>query len=150
MNQAARARILKRPWEPRTYSPLELEDLLRINPIEARDIVRDINANSFSQINELFVTHHELATYLRDSISIVELPQSRDELSVHGRWLVEMRWRIDPNRQTYRWIDPQFQDRRLTLRDALRTALGRQRSNEVDDRDPNVIDANFEVIDHQE
>lgn len=146
MDLLLRKHFLTAPWQPRCYSRKEVAVMLGTSELMAYRVILDCNAGDPNGTFDAWVTHHDLAAYLKDMSAIVEVLESKEELSKHGQWLVEQGWGIDLGRAIYRWVDPKDPYSHYTLRAALSIAL----TDLMDVEDPwveedSVIDAEFTV-----
>ena len=149
MNTQVRSNLLKNSWLPKSYSVSELSDLLSITQDLAEVIIQNVNAGPDGIPIIPWITHHDLVIYLQDDLSISSVPDSIDEFSAHGKWLIENEWSIDITKKVYRWIDPYFTNRRVNLRSALMIQLSRIRpDNIVFDifNSSEVVDVDFELL----
>jgi hypothetical protein len=123
--------FLERPWQPETYSADQLAKLFDISVDRASRIILDCNAGDpGGETWEAWCNHHDLVTYLKDLISLSEVPQGLEDLSVHGRWLVEKGWLVDGSRTIYRWVDPKDRLSHYSLKAAISIEAGRIRKKE--------------------
>lgn len=144
MDRNAIKRVMKSTWEPILYSRTDLETLLGLGEAEADHFVLEITGDD----SEPGVVHHDLVSYLRDITSIAQVPDSEVELPCQGVWLLDQGWRLNPSRNTFRWICPYFHPSMVcfSLRTALKIELKHQFSSEDSDPvDDDVIDAEFEI-----
>lgn len=141
LDPTARSRLVSGPWVPKTYNVPELMELLRIDETQAQLII--FNCNAGDPGDEPWAdwcNHHDLVLYLKDLITPSEVPESLDDLSVHGKWLFNQGWRIDGTRTYFRWVDPQYPAGRIRLNAALSIALGRLRPKPKKNLDPDIIE----------
>jgi len=133
MNSQAQIKLLQEPWQPKVYDAAELVNLLAISHASARVIVISINGFATRpDLTQKVVPHHDLVTYVKDLVTIAEVPEHPEEIPKPGFWLVGHGWDLDPARSSYRWMPPSNYDKYLhppekiifpTIRFTLRTAL---------------------------
>lgn len=109
-------------WLPKSYDDTDLCWLFDISLVEARRIIKMINAGAeFST-----VMHHDLQEYTSDLISISRVPTDGSQVSKGAHWLVVAGgWGFDPRYSKYRYVDPEDPESRFTLRGALRVHFER-------------------------
>jgi len=147
MNPHIRARLIQEPWCPKTYDHRELAVLLGIPETTAALIIVSCNGidPSLGYVQQPWCHHHDLVIYLKDMIEPVVVVESIDELSSHGRWLIGQGWGLDPTRNTYRWIDPEFIYGRYKLTSAVAIESNRSRPIPPSPPDPSIIEGEFVI-----
>ena len=148
MNRDVARQIMEAEWEPILYARSDLSSLLGLSQDEADTLVWEITGSP----EEPGVSHHELAGYLRDIMTISQVPDSRAELPKQGLWLLDQGWSLNPSRSTFRWINP-YTDQivSLALKAALKVELqklfieGYSEMNSDDGDD--IVDAEYIVMD---
>jgi len=150
MDRNAVKRIMGSTWEPILYTRSDLETLLVLSAAEADHFVFEITGDQ----SEPGVVHHDLVSYLRDITSIAQVPDSEVELPTQGLWLLDQGWKLNPSRNTFRWICPYLLPNMVSfsLRTALKIELKVQFAPEqqegvhpVED-DDDIMDAEFEIV----
>jgi hypothetical protein len=124
MDTLAVTKLIRSPWVPAIYTWQELSDLLKISELEAKSVCFSVNGEP-----KLLITHHDLVRYLIDLRKIVEVPYSVDQLNSKEKWLLSQGWKLDFDREIYRWKNENFSVINFDLRSALMIQLLQNKRN---------------------